>query len=174
MGYMKIFRNILIIALALLLQSTFSVRFSIWGVRPDLAMLVLILLVSNSGQMESVLYGFFIGFLQDVYSPGFLGTNSFTMSLMGFFLDLSKERLTVENYSVKAILSFTACIVHDVIFLLLYTKFDSSIMINIFIKESLLGAVYTSLLLVIFVRVWEWAISGGFDFVIQGLFGNRR
>ena len=171
---MKVFRNILVIALALLLQSTFFGRFSILGVRPDLAMLVLILLVSNSGQMESVLYGFFIGFLQDVYSPEFLGANAFTMSLMGFFLDLGKERLTVENYSVKAVVSFIVCVIHDVIFLLLYTKFDSSIMINIFIKESLLGAVYTSILLVVIVMVWDWAINGGFDFVIQGLFGNRR
>ncbi len=171
---MKIFRNILVIALALLLQSTFFGRFSILGVRPDLAMLVLILLVSDSGQMESVLYGFFIGFLQDVYSPEFLGANAFTMSLIGFFLDFGKERLTVENYSVKAVVSFIICVIHDVIFLLLYTKFDSSIMINIFIKESLLGAVYTSILLVVIVMVWDWAINGGFDFVIQGLFGNRR
>jgi len=171
---MKIFRNILIIALALLLQSTFWGRFTIFGARPDLAMLVLILLVSRSGQVESVLYGFFIGFLQDVYSPEFLGVNAFTMSLMGFFLDLGKERLTVENYSVKAIVSFIACIVHDIIFLLLYTKFDSSIMIDIFLKVSLLGAVYTSILLVIIVMAWDWAISGGFNLVIQELFWNRR
>ena len=171
---MKIFRNILVIALALLLQSTFFGRFTIFGARPDLAMLVLILLVSDSGQVGSVLYGFFIGFLQDVYSPEFLGANAFTMSLMGFFLDLGKERLTVENYSVKVVVSFIVCVIHDVIFLLLYTKFDSSIMINLFIKESLLGAVYTSILLVMIIMVWDWAINGGFDFVIQGLFGNRR
>ena len=171
---MKVFRNILVIALALLLQSTFFGRFGILGVRPDLAMLVLILLVSDSGEVESVIYGFFIGFLQDVYSPEFLGANAFTMSLMAFLLNLSKERLTVENFSVKAIVSFFACIAHDVIFLLLYTKFDSSIMINLFVKESLLGAVYTSVLLVLTVMVWNWAKRGGFDFVIQGLFGNRR
>ena len=63
---MKIFRNILIIVLALLLQSTFWGRFTIFGARPDLAMLVLILLVSRSGQVESVLYGFFIGFWEDL------------------------------------------------------------------------------------------------------------
>ncbi len=171
---MKIVRNVLIIALALLLQSTLFGRFSIWGVKPDLAMLVLIFLVSSSGQVESVLYGFFIGFLQDVYSPEFLGINSFTMSLMGFFLDISKERLTVENYSVKAVVAFTVCIVHDIIFLSFYTKFDSFIMLKLFIRESLLGAVYTSFLLVIIIMVWERAIRGGFDFVTQGLFGNRR
>ena len=96
------------------------------------------------------------------------------MSLIGFFLDISKERLTVENYSVKAVVAFAVCIVHDIIFLSFYTKFDSFIMLKLFIRESLLGAVYTSFLLVIVVMVWERAISGGFDFVTQGLFGNRR
>ncbi len=112
---MKIIRNILIIALALLLQSTLFGRFSVWGIRPDLTMLVLILLVIDSGPVESVLYGFFIGFIQDVYTPEFLGFNSFTMSLMAFLLDNIKERLTVENYSVKALVTFTACTVHDII-----------------------------------------------------------
>lgn len=171
---MKILRNILIIALALLLQSTFGAKFSIFGARPDIAMLVLILLVTDSGQVGSVLYGFFIGFLQDVYSPEFLGANSFTMSLMGFLLDFGKERLTVENYFVKAAVSFTVCILHDIIFLSLYTKFNSYIILNLFIKESLLGAVYTSLLLVIIVMVWEWTTRGGFGYVLQGLLGNRR
>jgi len=171
---MKIIRNILIIALALLLQSTLFGRFSVWGIRPDLAMLALILLVIDSGQVESVLYGFFIGFIQDVYTPEFLGFNSFTMSLMAFLLDNIKERLTVENYSVKAVVTFTACIVHDIIFLSFYTKFERSMMVSLFVRESIPGAVYTSVILVLFIIVWEWALSGGFYFVIQGLFRFRR
>ena len=121
-----------------------------------------------------MLYGFFIGFLQDVYSPEFLGANAFTMSLMGFLLDFGKERLTVEKYFVKAAVTFSVCILHDIIFLSLYTKFNGYIILNLFIKESLLGAVYTSLLLVIIVMVWEWTTRGGFGYVIQGFFGNRR
>ena len=129
---MKIIRNVLIIVLALLLQSTLLVRFSIWDVKPDLAILVLIFLVSSSGQVESILYGFFIGFIQDVYSPEVLGINAFTMSLMGFFLDICKERFAVENYLVKAVVAFIFCIVHDIIFLSFYTRFDSFIMLKRF------------------------------------------
>ena len=171
---MRIIRNILIIALALLLQSTLFGRFSVWGIRPDLTMLALILLVIDSGPVESVLYGFFIGFIQDVYTPEFLGFNSFTMSLIAFLLDNIKERLTVENYSVKAVVTFTACIVHDIIFLSFYTKFDGSMMVSLFVRVSIPGAVYTSVILVLFIIVWEWALSGGFYFVIQGLFRFRR
>ncbi|MFC1650831.1 rod shape-determining protein MreD [Candidatus Latescibacterota bacterium] len=171
---MKIFRNILLIALALLLQSSLFGRFGIWGARPDLAILVLIFLVSGSGPVGSVLYGFLIGFLQDVYSPEFLGTNAFVMSLMGYFLGFSKDRLTVENYSVKATVAFIVCIIHDIIFLSFYAKFDTSIMFKLFVRESIPGAVYTSLLIVVIVFVWDNLLSGGFDIVTQGLFGNRR
>ena len=171
---MKIIRNILIIALALLLQSTLFGRYSIWGIKPDLAMLMLIVLVNNSGPVEIVLYGFLIGFIQDVYTPEFLGINAFTMSLMGFTMDFIKDTLTVENYFVKAFVTFGACVVHDFIYLSLYTKFNYYMVMNFLFKESLLGAVYTSVLLLIFVIIWEWMISGGFHFVIYGFFGHRR
>jgi rod shape-determining protein MreD len=171
---MKIIRNVLIIVLALLLQSTLLVRFSFWDIKPDLAMMVLLFLVSSSGQMESVLYGFLIGFIQDVYSPEALGINSFTMSLIGFSLDICKERFAVENYSVKIVVAFIACIVHDIIFLSFYTKFDSVILLKLFIRQSLPGAVYTSCLLIIIVMVWQRLLNGGFDFIVQGLFGYRR
>jgi rod shape-determining protein MreD len=171
---MKIFRNILLIALALLLQSSLFGRFALFGVTPDLAILVLIFIVSGSGRVGSVAFGFLIGFLQDVYSPEFLGTNAFTMSLIGYFLGLSRDRLTVENYSVKAVVALLVCIVHDLIYLAFYANLDVSIMMKLFVRESLPGAVYTSLLLVIFVFLWDNLLSGGFNFVTQGLFGNRR
>ncbi|MFC1542087.1 rod shape-determining protein MreD [Candidatus Latescibacterota bacterium] len=171
---MKIFRNILLIALAMLLQSTLFGRFVIMGVKPDLAILVLIFFVSESGPVGSIVYGFIIGFIQDVYSPEFLGMNAFTMSLIGYSLGLSKDRLTVENYSVKAIVTFIICIVHDIIFLSFYTQLDTSILFKLLLRESIPGAVYTSVLLVITVFIWDKFLSGGFDIVKQELFGNRR
>jgi len=171
---MNYVRNILIIALALLAQSTIFGRFAIMGVRPDLPMLVLILLVNGSGHVESILYGFMIGFIQDVYSPEFLGMNSFIMSLMAYILDNVKEHFTIENFSVKTGEAFLACIIHDIVLLSFYTGMDISIMQNIFIRESLPGAVYTSGLLFVAVVVWDFGVSGGLNFVIQGLFGSRR
>ena len=171
---MKTIRNILLITLALLLQSTLVGRLDIYGVRPDLAILVLFFLVSESSPAGCILYGFFIGFLQDVYTPEYLGYNAFTMSLMAFFLGLVKERLTVENYSVKLLITFFACIIHDAVYLSLYTKFDLSIIGSLFVRENLPGAVYTSMLAIIFIRAWEWMQNGGLVIVVRELLGNRR
>ncbi len=171
---MRTFRNILIIALVLLVQSTLTSRFAIFGVRPDLVLILLILLVNDSGPVESIVYGFFIGFLQDVYTPEYLGANAFSMSLVAFLLDVSRDRFTVENYPVRTLVGFLACILHDIVLLSFYTKFDYGMMTDLFIRESLPGAVYTSALLLTVIAVWDWLTRGGLEYVLHGLLGTRR
>lgn len=152
---MKYIRNILVITLALLLQSTLFGRYGIGGVTPDLALLALLVLVTFSGPVESIVYGFLLGFFQDVYSPEFLGVNALTMSMTAYLLDNIKERLTIEQYQVKFLVSLVVCLIHDLMYLSFYTVFDGSLMMSIFLRESLLGAVYTSGLFLLFILVWE-------------------
>ena len=171
---MKIFRNILLVALALLIQSSMPGKLDIYGIRPDFALLVLIFLSYESSPARVILYGFLIGFFQDIYSPEYLGYNAFTMSLTAFFLGIVKERLTVENYTVKLFSTLIICLVHDGLYLSLYTKFDLSILVPLFTRESFPGAVYTSILAIAFIRVWEWVQSGGLAVVIQGLFSGKE
>jgi rod shape-determining protein MreD len=171
---MIIIRNIIIISLALLVQSTVFGHFSFFGAKPDIALLVIILLASNSGQSISVLYGFFTGFIQDVYTPEFLGVNSLIMSIIAFLISTLKERLTVENYSVKTIVCFIACIIHDLIYLFFYTGFDYSAVFSLFWRISLLGALYTSIIIMVIVRLWDIAVNGGAGFVISRFLGIRR
>jgi len=170
---MKIIRNILIIAVALLLQSTLFGSVTIAGIRPDMAMLALLLLATWSGPVEGILYGFFIGFIQDVYSPENLGSNALTMALLAYLLDVVKERLTVEQYPVKAAVSIGACLLHDIAYLSLYTRFDGPLMTGMFFPESLLGAVYTTALFIGLIAVFQWIRDGGFFYVLEGLFRDR-
>ncbi len=172
--YMKIVRNILIIALVLLVQSTLTSRFAIFGIQPDMVLILLFLLVYVSGPAESIAYGFLIGFLQDVYTPEYLGANAFSMSLVAFLLDISRDRFTIENYPVRTLVGFLACIIHDIVYLSFYTKFDSGMMADLFIRESLPGAVYTSALLLTLIAAWDWLTKGGLEYVLQGLLGARR
>ena len=171
---MKLIRNILLITLALLLQSTFFGRFDLYGVRPDLVVMVLIFLASEESPVVCIYYGFFIGFLQDVYSPEYLGFNAFTMSVMAFFLGIVKERLTVENFSVRLLITLLACMVHDIVYLSLYTRFDMPVLVQMFIRESIPGAVYTSVLAVLLIKVWQWAKTGGIIIVLRELLESRR
>ena len=167
-------RNVLLIILALLIQSTMYGRMDFFGIRPDLGMLALIFVASGSGTAECILYGFLAGFLQDVYTPEYLGYNSFAMSLMGFFLGILRETLTVEKYGVKILVTFLACLMHDIIYLSFYTALDASLFWGLFIKGSIAGALYTSVLAVLFISAYEWITGGGLRVVIRELIGIRK
>ncbi len=171
---MKTIRNILLITLALLVQSVFFGKFDIYGVRPDLALIVLIFLSNETTAVPLIFYGFLTGFIQDVYSPEYLGYNAFAMSLTAYFLSLLRERLTVENYTVRLLATVIACLLHDAFYLSLYTGFELNVLVSLFVSESLPGAVYTSVLAVFLVKIWQWAKSGGLILVIQELIGSER
>lgn len=161
-------------ALALLVQGTMFGRFELFGLRPDLALLCLLVIVQDTGGAKAILYGFLIGFAQDVYSPELLGYNAVAMSVTAYFIDVTKERFTVENYSVSFIVTISACILHDLLYLVFYTSFEVPVFISLFIKESLPGAVYTSAIAVVVIRVREWLRAGGFFGVLQELCRTER
>jgi len=171
---MRYIRYFLLIALALLLQSTFVGRFDLYGVRPDLALIVLVMIASEARAVEIIYIAFCIGFIQDVYSPEYLGYNAFSMSVTALFIGMIKERLTVENYSVKLMTTFLACIVHGAFYMSFYTSFELSNLITLFVSESLPGAVFTSVLAVSIVKAWQWAQTGGLFVVLRELMGDRR
>jgi rod shape-determining protein MreD len=145
-----------------------------FGARPDLGMLALTLLSGTVSGTEAILYGFFIGFVQDVYTPEYLGYNSFAMSLMGFLLGVLNETITVENIGVKTAVACVACLLHDILYLSFYTVFDFTLLFRLFVRESLGGALYTSALAFIFIAGYEWITGGGLKIVIRELTGNRR
>lgn len=171
---MKFIRNILIIAVALVIQSTVFGKLDLFGVRPDLALVVLIFLAGESSTVELIFYGFLIGFIQDVYTPEYLGYNAFAMSITAFVLDMIKERLTVENYTVRLFTTFMACLLHDLVYLSLLTKLEMAVFVSVFVTESLPGAVYTSVVALAIVKVWQWTQSGGLFYVVRELLGSGR
>lgn len=171
---MRIFRNILIIALGLLIQSTLVGHFSLFGSRPDIPMIMLFFLAINTGPVESVFYGFTMGFLIDAYSPEYLGLNAFVMSIIAYLLNMIRDRLSLELITLKASVAIAACLIHDSLYLLFYTNFDYVMMFRMLFTESLLGEVYSTLIILAMSKLWEIGVNGGVEFVFQGLFGIRR
>ena len=170
---MKVLRNILLVMIALLVQSTLFGRFDIYGVRPDLALLVLLFIANTTGPVGNIWYGFLIGLLQDVYSPEYLGFNTLTMSITGFFLGFVREQFTVEKGAVRLLVTFIVCLAHDALYLMIYTHFDFSLLFNLYLRLSLPGALYTSVIFFVLIAFWEWAEKGGIFIVIRELMGSR-
>ena len=79
---MGIVRNILLIALALLLQTSWVHKIAIFGILPDLILLALVYIGISGGQVEGTTFGFTSGFLLDVYDPEAMGINTLTNSIV--------------------------------------------------------------------------------------------
>ncbi len=171
---MSTLRNALLVILALLLQSTVFGRYDILGARPDFGMIALILLAGGVSGTECIVFGFFMGLVQDVYTPEYLGYNTFTMTVMGFVLGVLRETITVENIMVKTGVTVVACLAHDVIYLSFYTVLDYSLLFRILVREGIGGAMYSAVLALILITGYQWIVGGGMQHVVRELTGIRR
>ncbi len=75
---------------------------SVWGIRPDLFLLLVLLLGQRVSPEAATLLGFLIGLCQDGLSGGPLGLRAFTDSLMGFLA----ARLSQHLYTDKPLALF--------------------------------------------------------------------
>lgn len=147
---------------------------ALFGFQPDFAMIALVFIAESTGFVQCILFGFAIGFFQDVYSPEYLGYNSLTMSVLAFILAFIRERLTTENFSVRLLMIFITCLLHDLIYLSMYAGFDFAILFNIYVWNSIIGAAYTSVLAMVLISLRKWLKSGGLHIAVNEIVGYRR
>lgn len=116
----------LIFALVLILlfsiQTTFLAMFSLWGITPDLILIVVVYcgihLKKNGGIWSAVLAGFF----QDSLSGGLLGVNTLSKGLAGLFFSTLKEKIIVEGIVPVSFFIFATSLVDGMIYFLAMTS----------------------------------------------------
>ncbi len=114
---MIIARNILLIFLALLLQASWVDSFAIYGIAPDIVIIILVFIAFTRGQIEATGLGFLSGLLIDIYDPGTrLGVNALANSLIGFFVGYSRVGIDAGALRAQAAILFSATLLHDIIF----------------------------------------------------------
>lgn len=141
---MGIVRNILLIALALLLQTSWVHEIAIFGITPDLVLLVLVYIGISGGQIEGTAFGFISGFLLDVYDPEAMGINTLTNSIVGFAVGYSRIGVAAEELRVQALLLFLAGMLHDLIYFTLYSIATPQPILSSVLRYGLGTAFYTA------------------------------
>ena len=162
---MKQLRYIVLAILALLLQSTWGIRFSILGIQPDLPILILAYIALSEGSVFGALYGFFIGFCQDIYTPQNLGLHSMINVLLGFMLGEIRYRVTIEHLAVLGMVIFFSCTIKDFSYLLLSQSFNlERTGYLLFLQHGLTGAFYTACIALVSVKLKGFFLRKG-DFL---------
>lgn len=99
-------KDILLLLLILIIQSTRFTFFSIQGVKPDLVLLFVCIISLREGSIHGTVFGFIGGIAQDFLSNGLLGAGAFGKSLWGYLIGKSGQRLDTGSLPVQIGLIF--------------------------------------------------------------------
>jgi len=99
-----------IMLLSVSLQSTLIPVISIGGIRPDLALVVVISAALTGGRETGVLCGTFGGILQDLLSVGPFGLNTLTKIMLGLVFGLYERKVNQGNLLLPMVAVFAGTV----------------------------------------------------------------
>ncbi|HEX7510791.1 MAG TPA: rod shape-determining protein MreD [Chitinivibrionales bacterium] len=141
-----------------LLQTSFVPAIAVFGIKPDLLMIILFFFSIRYGIMPGLLMGFFIGLTQDLYTPAILGQNALTKTIVGACIGLFNEKVMRTDPFVKSIILFVMFLVNDALFtLVLVVKNNthiSGLLLDLAMK-TIPRALYSVVLAALF-YAWEF------------------
>jgi rod shape-determining protein MreD len=109
------FFTVITLAICILLQSTILGRVAIRGVRPDLAMLVLVFVSLRRGPMVGQVSGFASGFLEDLMNVSPLGFHSLLRTVIGYIFGLLSGNVFIDPFLMPIILAVVATLMKGII-----------------------------------------------------------
>jgi rod shape-determining protein MreD len=103
------------LVVCILLQSTILAKIAIRGVRPDLALLVLIFVSMRRGPMVGQLSGFAAGFLEDLMNVSPLGFHSLLRTVVGYLYGLLSGNVFIDPFLMPILLAVVATILKGIL-----------------------------------------------------------
>jgi rod shape-determining protein MreD len=102
------------------MQVVLADRIALGPIAPDFLVLVVAFFALYRGAVQGAIFGFAVGFLQDLSNPEFLGLNALTKSILGFSVGKIGSKTVPENVPFLFVLFMSVTFGHDIIYLLFY------------------------------------------------------
>ena len=109
------FFTIVAMVICILLQSTILGKIAIRGVRPDLALIVLIFVSVRRGSMVGQVSGFATCFLEDLMNVSPLGFHSLMRTVIGYVYGLLSGNMFIDPILLPIILTVIATILKGIL-----------------------------------------------------------
>jgi len=142
---LRILRILVVLYVAVLLQTTLAPAIQVLGVRPDFPFLVVLLVALREGAAGGALAGFVAGLFVDLGSAQTLGASSLANSIVAFAVGSMSDRLVRGSGVTRTVVAFAAVAVRDqfiAAFALAEGFLDGLRLVGVF---SLPGGLYTAL-----------------------------
>jgi rod shape-determining protein MreD len=141
-----------------ILQTSLVPSLAVFGIKPDLLMIVLFFFAIRYGIMPGIFVGFLLGLTQDLYTPSILGQQALAKTIIGACSGIVNEKVMRTDPIAKTVLLFFLFIVHDALFFVALIVRDVSSVSEIvpfLLFKTLPRALYSVLIAVLF-YAWEF------------------
>jgi rod shape-determining protein MreD len=157
---LKIFLIILTIIFNLIIQSTILPYFEIFGVVPNTALIIVVVLALAKGKYYGGVFGLIIGLLQDVIFSVTIGVNGFIYFFVGYLIGFVEDTFARDNIVNPIILTALATIFYNIV----YSLFLFFLSINISYISAVksvfsLEVIYNSIVSIIIYKLFQVIFS---------------
>ena len=132
--------------LGLLLQSTIFSQITIAGVKPDFVLILILFMAILEGPKRGVLFGYTLGFLEDIMTGRLIGVNALSKGITGFILGWFTKRTYRENLLVPIMGVFIGTIFNGLIFFIIGKIFGLNWPVSMLIWKTIPTAIYNTCL----------------------------
>ncbi|MGM0395484.1 MAG: rod shape-determining protein MreD [Bacillota bacterium] len=112
--------TVLLITLAIIfnavLQSTLIPYVEVFGVVPNTAIVIIVLIALRKGKMYGSAFGIFAGLLQDILFSQIIGINGFILFFIGYFVGFAHNAFTRETAMNPFIFTVVGTIFYNFLF----------------------------------------------------------
>ncbi|MGE5574253.1 MAG: rod shape-determining protein MreD [Bacteroidota bacterium] len=141
-------RNLLLLCagtVLVVLEITVAPLLAIHGARPDLVVVLVVLVGMLWGWRDAALVGLFIGFIEDACSGQFLGLFMLTRTVVGMGAGMSYARVFQDRVVVPVVLVFLGAFAGGVLHVFLLSSFGVRVVLSVAsFKTIVVQALYSA------------------------------
>jgi rod shape-determining protein MreD len=137
-----------VLVVVALLQATIMPHLAVWGVFPDLVVLVVASWGLLRGPAEGSLWGFISGVAVDLFSGAPFGAATLSLIMVGLVSGLGKTSVLRAHVTLPLLTVFLATIIYNLVFLLVLVVSGQNVVwldsaLRVILPSALLNAVLT-------------------------------
>lgn len=117
--------GLIIIIVTLILQTTVLNRVSFNDVKPDFALIMIVLISNYLGSIKGQLIGFFSGLVEDFFSLSPFGFSALIKTVIGYLSGKTESKIFLDPIVVPIIFVFTGTIIKSLLSFFLIIAFSS-------------------------------------------------
>jgi rod shape-determining protein MreD len=130
---------------AVALQLTVVNHFKIFGIKPDLILISIVLVSLFCDLRFAVTLSIAAGALKDIYGSGPLAVNSILSGLWSFLIINLSRRVSLDIDLIRAALVFVIAVLNSFLMTAILWYLGASVAFGIFMRSTFLDSLYTSL-----------------------------